>query len=140
MSSPFAAVVTGCTCTECIDLKSGVMYKMKCHNCVSHFKSTPKCLSINQDTLSCQESRGASLCPNCHRMGLLADVHQQCTIHRQHTCHMCINMMDYVNCWKCSVAICNVTLKKCAIIISTTIVKNIGWMMLACGWCWCWCS
>jgi hypothetical protein len=42
MSSFFSDVITGCTYTRCIDLKSGVIYKMKCYNCVCLFKSTPK--------------------------------------------------------------------------------------------------
>jgi hypothetical protein len=80
-SSPFAAVVSGCTCTGCIDLKSGVIYKIKCYNRVCPFKLTPKCLSIHQYTLSCQEFCGASMCPKCHGRGLLVDVHQKCTMY-----------------------------------------------------------
>jgi hypothetical protein len=114
-STPFAAVFTGCNCDGCIGLKAGMIYKMKCYNCVCRFKSTPKCLSIHQDTLSCHESCGSSLCPKCHAGGVLVDEHQQCTTCGKHTCHLCNNSMDYVNCWKCSVAICNVTLNRCIV-------------------------
>jgi hypothetical protein len=63
-SSHFAAVLTGCTCTECIDLKSGTIYKMKCYNCVSPLNSTSMCLSIHQDTLSCQDPMVQSWSPS----------------------------------------------------------------------------
>jgi hypothetical protein len=95
-TTPFAAVVNGCTCAGCTDLKAGVIYKMKCYNCVHRFKSTPKCLSIHQDTISCRESCGASLCPKCHTGGVLIGEHQQCATCGQHTCHLCMNVMDYV--------------------------------------------
>jgi hypothetical protein len=74
--SLFVTFVNGCTCSGCIDLKYGVIYKMKFKNCVCNLKSNPKCLSIHPDTLSCQESCGASMCPKCHVRGLLVDVHQ----------------------------------------------------------------
>jgi hypothetical protein len=51
-TTPFAAIVNGCTCAGCTYSKAGVIYKMKCYNCVHRFKSTPKCLSIHQDTVS----------------------------------------------------------------------------------------
>jgi hypothetical protein len=114
-TTPFAAVINGCTCSGCNDLKAGVIYKIKCYNCVRHFKSTPKCLSIHQDAGSCHESCGASMCPKCHTDGVLLGEHQQCATCGQHTCHMYMNMMDYVNCWKCSVVILNVTLNNCIV-------------------------
>jgi hypothetical protein len=113
--TPFAAIVNGCTCVGCTDLKTGVIYKMKCYNCVRRFNSTPKCLSIHQDTVSCHESYGASLFPKCHTGGVLLGEHRQCARCGQHTCHLCINMMDYVNCWKFYVAICKVTLNNCIV-------------------------
>jgi hypothetical protein len=108
-SSPFASIVTGCTCNGCIDLKYGVIYMIKCHNYMCPFKANPKFLSALQYTLSCQESCGTSLCPKCHVGGILVDVHQQ------HTCHLYINMVDYVNCWKCSIIIYNITVNKCIV-------------------------
>jgi hypothetical protein len=114
-TTQFAAVVNGGTCAGCTDLKTGVIYKMKCYKCVRRFKSTPKRLSIHQDTVSCHEYCGASMCPKCHTGGVLIGEHQQFATCGQHTCHLCMNMMDYVNCWKYSVAICNVTLNSCII-------------------------
>jgi hypothetical protein len=114
-TTPFSPVVNGCTCSGCNDLKAGVIYKMKCYNCVRNFQSTPKCLSFHQDTVSCYESCGALLCPKCHTGGALLGEHQQCDTCGQHTCHLCMNIMDYVNFWKCSVAICNVTLNNCIV-------------------------
>jgi hypothetical protein len=75
ISTPFYGVVNGCTCDGCIDLKAGTIYKMKCSNCVCHFKSNQKCLSIHQYTLSCREPCGASICPKCYVGGVLVDVH-----------------------------------------------------------------
>jgi hypothetical protein len=75
-TTPFDAVVNGCTCSGYNDLKAGVIYKMKCYNCVRHFNYTTKCLSIHQDTVSCHESCGASLCPKCHTGGVLHGEHQ----------------------------------------------------------------
>jgi hypothetical protein len=114
-TTPFAPVINGCTCSGCNDLKVGVIYKTKCYNCVRNFQSTPKCLSFHQDTVFCHESCGASLCPKSHTGGVLIGEHQQCATCGQYTCHMCMYMMDYVNCWKCNVAICNVTLNNCIV-------------------------
>jgi hypothetical protein len=113
--TPFAPVVNGCTCSGCNYLRAGVIYKIKCYNCVRNFQSTPKCLSFHQDTVSCHESCGASLCPKYHTGGVLLGEHQQCAMCGQHTCHLYMNMMDYVNCWKCYVTICNVTLNNCIV-------------------------
>jgi hypothetical protein len=33
-TTPFSAVVNCCTCGGCTDFKVGVIYKMKCYNCV----------------------------------------------------------------------------------------------------------
>jgi hypothetical protein len=70
-TTPYDAIVNGCTFVGCTDLKAGVIYKMKCYNCVRRFKSTPKWLSIHQYTVSCHESCVTILCPKCRAGGVL---------------------------------------------------------------------
>jgi hypothetical protein len=96
-TSPFADIVSGCTGTGYIHLKSGVIYKMDVTIvCVLSSQLISACLFIK--TISCQKSCDASLFPNYHGQDLCVDVNGQCTGCGQHTSHPCINRVDYVDC------------------------------------------
>jgi hypothetical protein len=37
-----------------------------------------------------------------------------CIGYGDQTCHVCIEVMDFMNCWKCSAPICNTDKKSCS--------------------------
>jgi hypothetical protein len=67
-----------------------------------------------KDTKPCKEKCGRTLCGDYHKKKFLCDARRQCIGCGDHTCHVCIEVMYFMNCWKYSAPICNNDKKSCS--------------------------
>jgi hypothetical protein len=54
-----------------------------------------------------KRNMGRTLCGDCHQKQFLRDARRQCIGCGDHTCRVCIEVMDFMDCWKCSAPVCN---------------------------------
>jgi hypothetical protein len=95
-----APPLPACSCQGCIDMLANFVYTVECYFCETFFGADPKCANMYFDNPHpCHKLCGAYLCDKCHNSEDIVNNRLQCSVYGQHTCHNCMQTMDYLDCW-----------------------------------------